>query len=164
MEMNEGMDTGGIFSQVLTPIKDYDNFKTIHDKLSKSGAELLIPTLSEIILNKLKPVPQDDSKASHSPKITKVDELIDWNKDTMAVFNHIRALNPVPGAYTDVFDKFIKLYDVGYEIKEHNHPPGTMLKENNMLTITTTDGIIIIKTLQVAGKKKITAIDYLNSN
>ena len=164
MEMEKGLDSGGIFSQILVPIRPYDNLKTMHDKLSISGAELLIPTLKEIVEEKLKPEPQDESKVTLSPKITKEDELIDWNQDSVTVFNHIRALNPVPGAYTDILDKNIKIYDATYEIKETGAKPGMMIEDDKTLTITTTDGVIIIKTLQVAGKKKITALDYINSN
>ena len=164
MQMEQGLDTGGIFSQVLTPIKDYDNLKTIHDQLSISGAEVLIPTINEIVDKGSIPVPQDDSKATYAPKITKEDELIDWHRDTITVFNHIRALNPIPGAYTDIFSKRTKIFDVGYEEKSVDQPPGTIIKEKGRLLITTNDGVIIVKTLQVAGKNKIMVKDYLNSS
>ena len=164
MEMDEGMDTGGIFSQVLIPIRPYDNLKTIHDSLSKSGAELLIPTMQEIVEDKLKPVPQDDTKATIAPKISKEDELINWNQPTIKVFNHIRALNPTPGAYTNIFEKQTKIFDIGFKELEVKASPGTIIKEKGQLLVTTLDGVIIINSLQIAGKRKINAKDYLNSN
>jgi methionyl-tRNA formyltransferase len=163
MVMEEGLDTGPILSMQDLAISKYDNLGVVHDNLSILGADLLAETLPLLFDDTITPVPQDTELVTIAPKITKDDELIDWNNQTIDVYNHIRALNPVPGAYTVINDKEFKIFEVDYQILESTESPGTITnitKDN--FSITTADGHIIIKTLQLSGKNKTDAKTFIN--
>ncbi len=72
----------------------------LHDELAQISAEMLIKCLPDYAASKFKPVPQDDSKASYTKKLTKADGKIDWSKSPAEIAAHVRAMNPWPGAWT----------------------------------------------------------------
>lgn len=164
MEMEAGLDTGGVFISDKVYIHDTDNYETIHDQLSSLGAKLIIEAINMIEGNDLKPTPQDDTLATYASKIVKADEYIDFNQDVKKVFNHIRSLNPVPGARCILFGKEMKIFDIEYQNSELNDEPGSVVNLNkNDFSITCLNGFITVKTIQVIGKNKITSKDFVNS-
>lgn len=162
MEMAEGLDTGDMLIQDSFNIQDHDNYKTVSDRLSLMGADLIIKAIDLINQNQAKFIKQNDSEATYAQKITKEDELINFNQPTLVVFNHIRSLNPIPGALYEKNNQSFKIYDVDYQIEHHQLEPATKKIENKKLKITTKDGYIIVKTLKLPNKGIITANDYIN--
>ena len=159
MEMAAGLDTGDIFAIETIKITDQDTYQTIHDQLSEMGSKLIVKTIFNIINNQYQKIPQVGHAATYAYKITKADEEIDFNNHTMLIFNQIRALNPNPGAFSP--DLSMKIYDVSYEIIDHQLPPGRMVTGSD-LRITTQDGYIIVKSLKLPNRGLISATDYLN--
>lgn len=100
MYMAEGLDTGDMISKVEVPIEDEDTAGTIFAKMSTAGAELLRATLPDLLAGRIEAVPQVESEATYAPNITRENERIDWSKSSLALFNQIRGLNPMPGAFT----------------------------------------------------------------
>jgi len=103
MQMDAGMDTGGILTQRGTPIRPDDNAQTLHDRLAQLGAEQLVETIPGLVSKQIQPRPQPPEGVSHARKITKEDGRIDWRLPARAIWNRLRAFTPWPGAFTHWF-------------------------------------------------------------
>ena len=100
MKMDAGLDTGAIVAQWRTPIQPADDSATLHDRLARLGAELLVKTIPDFVAGKIQPKPQPAEGVSHAPKIKKEDGRIDWNLPAKTIGNRLRAFTPWPGAFT----------------------------------------------------------------
>jgi methionyl-tRNA formyltransferase len=100
MKMDVGLDTGPIVSQRHTAILPADDSATLHGRLARLGAELLVQTMPDYIAGKIQPVPQPAQGASYAVKIKKEDGRIDWNQPARTIWNRLRAFTPWPGAFT----------------------------------------------------------------
>lgn len=161
MEMVKKMDAGDMIAKASTPITDDDNVGTMFEKLAVIGRDLLLKTLPDYIAGNIKPEPQDESKATFSPNITPEQERIDWNKSARDVFNHIRGLYPWPVAHTLLDDKRFKIYEA--TLAEGHGKPGEIIeKGKKSLVVATGDGAISLKTVQPAGKPRMSVVDFLN--
>jgi methionyl-tRNA formyltransferase len=105
MKMDCGMDTGDIIAQERTPILPSDNSQTLHDRLGRLGAELLVRTIPDYVAGKIHPIPQPSEGVTAAPKIKKQDGHIDWTRPATAIWNQIRAFTPWPGAFTHFTDQ-----------------------------------------------------------
>lgn len=161
MEMVKKMDAGDMIAKASTPITDEDNVGTMFEKLAVIGCDLLLKTLPDYIAGNIKPEPQDGSKATFSPNITPEEERIDWNKSAREVFNHIRGLYPWPVAHTLLDGKRFKIYEAS--LAEGQGQPGQIIeKGKETLVVATGDGAISLKTVQLAGKPRMSVVDFLN--
>lgn len=161
MEMVKKMDAGDMIAKASTPITDDDNVGTMFEKLAVLGRDLLLRTLPDYIAGNIKPEPQDDSKATFSPNITPEEERIDWNQSARDVFNHIRGLYPWPVAHTLLDGKRFKIYEA--TLAEGHGKPGEIIeKGKKSLVVATGDGAISLKTVQAAGKPRMSVVDFLN--
>lgn len=161
MEMVKKMDAGDMIAKASTPITDDDNVGTMFEKLAVIGRDLLLRTLPDYIAGNIKPEPQDESKATFSPNITPEEERIDWNKSARDVFNHIRGLYPWPVAHTLLDGKRFKIYEA--TLAEGHGKPGEIIeKGKKSLVVATGDGVISLKTVQPAGKPRMSVVDFLN--
>ncbi len=100
MKMDAGLDTGDILAQEKTPIEPQDTAETLHDRLAKMGADLLVRSIRDYVAGELPPRPQPAQGVSHAPKIKRQDGLIAWDQPARAIWNRVRALVPWPGAFT----------------------------------------------------------------
>ncbi len=100
MKMDAGLDTGDILAQQRTAIADTDDAPSLHDRLAKLGAELLVRTIPGYIAGKIHPRPQPAAGATLAPKIKKEDGHIDWAMPARVIWNRVRAFTPWPGAFT----------------------------------------------------------------
>lgn len=164
MYMDEHMDTGNIISSKEILIDINDNVGTLHDKLSILGKELLLETLPSIIAGTNESIKQDDSCASYAPTIKREDELIDFSKSAINVYNQIRGLNPFPVAYAVLDGKIIKVYNsIIKENSYSNKKTGEIVKlYDNGIGICVSDKEIILTEIKPEGKRKMAAKDYLN--
>jgi len=159
MLMDEGLDTGDILLQKPIPIESSDTGKSLSEKLSHPGAELLISTLTGIRRNTIRPVPQR-GEPSYAPIIKKSDGLMDWNMPAAAICNRIRALNPWPGAFTRIRNKTVKILKA--EVREGRGAPGVVVKrERHLILISTPEGLLVPLEVQVEGKRPMDIASYL---
>ena len=165
--LNERIDEGAMLLQRRCPIGDDDNAETIHDRLAAMGRQLVVETLDGIAANSLKPTVQPataDLKAA--PKIFKADCAIPWNKRGSEIRNFVRGLSPYPAATaTFINDKgeevAAKIYDVKF-ISDENAVTGTVKNDDKKcIKIGISDGYIAILSLQISGKKRISAEEFL---
>lgn len=166
MYMVDKLDAGDIISQVEVPISEEDDVGTLHDKLSKAGAELLLLTLPKLLEGSINPRPQDDHKATFASNITREQEKIGWDDTGEQIYNHIRGLRPWPVAYTMLDDQVLKIWR-GEKLKtKSGYQPGEVISiENDGFVVATGNEISIkIVELQPAGKKKMSAEQFLRGN
>lgn len=163
MYMAEGMDTGDIISSRSIPVGDYETSGELFDRLADLGAELLVDTVSAIASGNAERIPQDETKASYAPQLTKALSPIDWERTPRDIVNHIRGLVPWPVATASISGTDFKVYSAVEGDK--NGVPGTVLSAGkNGLEIACKDGSVIIKELQAAGGKRMSAADYLRGH
>lgn len=164
MYMNEGLDTGDMISKREVLIDKEDNYETLSDKLMLVGRDLLEETLPDIISCNINREEQDDEDSTYAKVIKREDELIDFNKTSLEIYNHIRGLSPIPGAYAMLDGKVVKIYNS--RISDHFHPE----KKNGEIVsiykdgigISTKDSEIIITDIKLEGKKRMLVKDYFN--
>ena len=167
--INENIDTGAIIDQASLPINHNDSAGTLHDKMMNVGAELLLKTVNEIEAGLVKSKPQNISEEiKHAPKIFKQDTVIDFNLSAEQVYDFIRGLSPYPAAACTIIDDGneygLKIYET-----EIIHKADKALMAGNIDTdgkkyvhIRCKKGVLSLKTLQVAGKKRMNVTELLN--
>lgn len=163
MYMVEKLDAGDILTQVEVPIDEKDTVGTLQDKLSEVGAKLLSDTLPRLLKGEIKPIPQDDSKATFASNIKREQEKIDWLKTGEEIYNHIRGLNPWPVAYTNLSDKVMKIW-WGEKIQmAEQKEPGTIMKveSDGIVVATGNQTAIKITEIQPSGKKKMSVEQFV---
>lgn len=102
MRMVKALDAGEMYLKSSAPISDTDTSQSLHDRLSKMGAELILPTLEGLAAGTLKGKPQDESRMTLAPKLAKEFERLDPRQDARALERRVRALNPWPGTSLEV--------------------------------------------------------------
>jgi methionyl-tRNA formyltransferase len=162
MYMVEKLDAGDMLTRVEVPIKEEDNVGTMHEKLSEAGATLLSETIPLLLDGKLTPIPQSHEKATFAPNIKREQERIDWTKNGLEIFNHIRGLNPWPVAFTTLDGQTIKIWRAEKVIGMSSEVPGTIVKvEPKGIIVSTGDETAIrITELQPSGKNKMTSEQF----
>ncbi|MBA9024922.1 MULTISPECIES: methionyl-tRNA formyltransferase [Bacillaceae] len=163
MYMAEKLDAGDILTQAEIKIEEEDNVGTLHEKLSKVGSDLLADTIPKLFNNEITPVKQNDAEATFAPNIKREQEKIDWDKNGEDIYNHVRGLNPWPVAYTLLNGETLKVWKTKKIQLTTPAQPGVVidvLEEGIVVGTGNTTAILIIE-LQPAGKKKMSAKDYL---
>ena len=165
------IDTGDIIQQERIAIAETDNVGVVHDKLMMLGAGMVIETVDAIIAGTVKPIPQEqllnkDEEPTPAPKIFKETCEIDFTRSSRDVYNHIRGLSPYPAAWTTIKDSngieyALKIYETELPSEKIIGEPGVMVTTKDTLTFACADGSIEIKSLQLAGKKRMTTAEFL---
>ncbi|MBS4193934.1 methionyl-tRNA formyltransferase [Lederbergia citri] len=164
MYMVDKLDAGDIISQIEVPINEEDNVGTLHDKLSEAGSKLLIDTIPKLLAGNIKAEPQNHDKATFASNIKREQEKINWNDDGETIYNQIRGLCPWPVAYTTFNGQVWKVWKAEkLRIAEEHSPGEIILIEQDGFVVSTGNNIgIKIVELQPAGKKKMTAQQFLH--
>ena len=165
MIMDEEMDHGPIISQFEFSIPKDITYKILVNQLAKAGAELLIKTLPNWVGGKIKAKPQNHSKATFCKIIKKENGKIDWNKPAGETDRQIRAFEEWPGTFTNFNGKQLKILEAEIFSKNTDHKAGEVfLTENKELAVQTKDEILILKQVQLEGKKEMSALDFRNGH
>ena len=166
------IDTGDIISQQAIDIADDENVGSVHDRLMTLGADLTLETLNSIIAGTLKTIPQDDllngAEPKPAPKIFKETCKLDFTKPVIEIYKKIRGLSPYPASYVDICDdttpepRQLKIFKVVIADKSASKNPGEISIANDRLFIDAPDGTLEIQELQIQGKKKMSASDFIH--
>lgn len=162
MYMDETMDTGDIISMESIDIKEDETVGILHDRLKILGRDLFIKTLKDILNGTSKRIKQKDEDATYAYNITREDEKIDWNLSKDEIYNKIRGLNPFPGSYTLLDDKILKIWDSYKKDELLDGENGEIIKIDSGIHIKVKDGVIIITSLQLEGKRKMNYKEFVN--
>lgn len=164
MQMDAGLDTGDILYKRECAITPEDDYETLHDRLAALGGEAITEALSLLEQGKLVPVRQEDALSCYAPLIQKVMGRIDFTKPALAIDRLIRGLTPWPSAYTDYKGKQLKVWRA-VPLPERDcggRPPGEILETGkNSVTVAAGEGALELLELQLEGKKRMNAHDFL---
>jgi len=161
------IDTGNILLRASVPISPTATAGDLHDLLMVKGADLLLDTLEQLGDGTLEETPQpwiDPSKLHHAPKIGTETCRIDWHQPVNRVYNLIRGLGPYPTAFTQMEGRVLKIFLAEMEeVPPMRLPePGTyMTNGKTFLKFTALDGYIVVKDLQLEGKKRMGVEEFL---
>ena len=156
MYMAEGIDTGDMILKEEIVLDAKETGGSLHDKLSVSGAALLVKTLAQIEEGTAPRVAQDDSQAGDYAKmLDKHMGNLDFSKPAAELEQLIRGLNPWPSAYTRLGKKTVKIWDADVSDKEYEGEYGEITEvTKDAFTVKTGKGSLIVRELQMEGKKR----------
>ena len=163
MYMDKLMDSGDIISQEALEILDEDNLDSLYEKMSLLGANLLIKTLPSIINGTNKRIKQNEEEVTFGYNITKEEEKIDFSKKSKDIYNQIRGLSSIPGAYCLLGDKRLKIYQSEITNQKSISLPGEITKiDKTGIYVNTKDYIIKLIDIKLEGKKRCLVKDFVN--
>ena len=163
MYMAEKLDAGDIISQQEIVIEDTDHTGSMFEKLSEVGRELLKATLPSIIDGTNPRIQQDESKVTYASNISREQERIDWSKEARTIYNQVRGLHPWPVAYTTFEDANFKIWWAQVGTTSNDREPGEVvaIHKDHFEIATGEGGSLAVYDVQPAGKKRMTAQEYL---
>ena len=170
--LDHDIDTGRIIMKKHFPIPDDANVEYVYDGLMHLGAEICLETLEAIVAADGHPesIPQDSvidgAPIKHAPKIFKETCEIDWQQTAKQVYDFIRGLSPYPGVWTTLENPegkktVLKIYKASKTGKKANAVRDIVV-DGKHLYIAAADELLEIEELQLEGKKRMTAADFLN--
>ena len=164
MRMDEGLDTGAIYSRQSVPILATDTCQTIHDSLADIGAKLLCSDLNAIIEGRSTPVEQPNIGITYANKIAASEGLINWSTSSREIALTVRAFSPRPGCFTFWRGERLKIL-LAHEStfsSETIATPGSVISiHGGYLEVACGSGSLLIEQLQVAGKRQMSTAEFL---
>jgi len=169
MQMDMGLDTGGIYKQETLPIERTDTTTTLFIKTAELGAKLLLEVLTAIETGTAKIAAQNDAQTTYAKKIIKEEGKIDWHKSAQELDCMVRAFNPWPVAYTEIDGLIIRIWQAEVQNnmpqKNTSIEPGTIDQANkNGIDVVTGEGRLRLLKIQFPGGKPLPVKDILNAH
>ena len=163
MYMAEGMDTGDILTQAKTPIGLNENAAQLFVRLADIGAGLLVETAAALEAGKVNPVPQDSTRASYAPMLSKEQSPLDWTRSARQLHDQVRGLYPWPSASMVLDGIRCKVLQTALAGESGGKAPGTVLQADKKgLRVACGDGQALdILELQPDGKKAMASPAFL---
>ncbi|MBF0614515.1 MAG: methionyl-tRNA formyltransferase [Magnetococcales bacterium] len=160
MQMDPGLDTGPMLAMESIPIGSTMTGGELHDALATLGADLLMRTLVGVQAGSVRPAPQPEEGVTLAPKLTRADEAILFERPALEIQRQILALNPWPGATTWLDGQPLKILR-GVARSGSGQPGTTLALHADGVEIACGSGSILVTELQPAGKRRMTATDWL---
>ncbi len=162
MYMNEGLDTGDILLQRTIDILPADRGGSLHDRLAKIAREALLESLELLAKGRAPRTPQDNALATYAPKLKREDGKIDWLDPAEAIERKIRAFDPWPGAFMEIDGRNLKIFSAA--LVALRGTPGKILRSEKELVVATGDGALSLSEVQLEGKRRMTAGEFLRGH
>ncbi len=162
MQLDEGMDTGPVFLRVPTPIASDETAGELTARLAELGAFALIEALTMLSADAIRPEPQDNEQATYAPKITTEMARIRWEEPAERIGRLIRALDPRPGAWTELRGRRLKIFgprtagDLPTDAL-----PGQVVAVEPAFVVATGDGALQLLEVQPEGGARLGARAWL---
>ena len=156
------MDAGDIVAQERTPIGPDESTGALTARLGEWGADVYVDAVTRWLRGEARPWAQDASQATWSQRLTREDARLDWRKDATALARQVRAFDPWPGTHTTWRGEPVSILAAAQLEWRGEEQPGTVLRIPQGIAVTTPAGALLLKTLQVAGKRAVAALDFAN--
>ena len=167
MIMEETLDTGPVIAKKKINILNKDTASTLHDKLSKLTANVLIESMDKIIQNKYKPIKQKITGITYANKITSNDTLINWSQNNEEILRKLRSLSNWPGGWTYHNQNRIRIHEakkIEFSVGKENIKPGEFIgysSNGSPIIQCGSNSFLEITQIQKEGKKKMNSQDFL---
>ncbi|MEZ9229464.1 methionyl-tRNA formyltransferase [Vibrio amylolyticus] len=164
MQMDIGLDTGDMLKIATLPIEATDTSASMYGKLAELGPKALVDCLVNIANGTAAAVKQDDELANYAKKLSKEEARINWNDDAAHIERCVRAFNPWPMSHFEAAENSIKVWQSRVDEQTSDKAAGTIIKADKTgIYITTGNGVLVLETIQVPGKKAMSVQDILNA-
>ena len=167
MIMEETLDTGPVIAKKKINILNKDTASSLHDKLSKLTANVLIESMDKIIQNKHKPIKQKITGITYANKITSNDTLINWSQNNEEILRKLRSLSNWPGGWTYHNQNRIRIHEakkIEFSVGKENIKPGEFIGysgNGSPIIQCGSNSFLEITQIQKEGKKKMNSQDFL---
>ncbi len=168
MRMEAGLDTGPMLASRSTPISGLDTGKSLHERLARLGAQLMLDTLPAIESGRLQEQTQPAQGVTYAQKIGKAEARIDWTQDALRIWRQVRAFNPWPVAETRCNGQQLRIWeaelapDTMRESTLSAAVPGSVVATGDLgVDVACGSGVLRVRRLQLAGRKPLEAGDFL---
>lgn len=163
MQINAGLDTGDMLLKVETPIDPEETALELGPRLATLGADLLTKTLDGLKSGNIVPQPQNDAEATYAPILKREDGLIDWTQPASVIHNRARGFLPWPGAWTTLRGQRFNVWRCRIANFPASTVPGEIaLQQKRLFAACGSSSAIELLEVQVEGKKRVAASDFLN--
>lgn len=166
-KLKHEIDTGDILMQEKIEIAPNETAGELHQRMKELGAKLLVETVIGLAAGSLKETPQSaignsQSAIKYAPKITTDTCRINWNEKAEKINNLVRGLSPIPGAFTELNGKTLKIYKSRFEHNQQSKTTGSYETDHrSFLRFNCADGYLYALDVQLEGKKKMSVEDFL---
>lgn len=161
MQMDEGMDTGDILLQRATAIRADDTGSSLHDRLARIGAELVLEALAAIAAGTATRTPQHHDEATYATMLRKDDGRIDWSRPAVETERLVRAFDPWPSTFTFVGGQRLRVLRAHLVPGDTGAAPGTVVEIGSALRVATGAGILAVDEVQLEGRRRVSAADFV---
>jgi methionyl-tRNA formyltransferase len=162
--MDEGLDTGPVFSRHVIELSETENAGTLADRIATLGAHVVQTDLASAVDGSLTAEAQDATLASHAPLIERHHLSVDWGRPALDIARLVRGMSPRPGAFTVVAGKTLRILDArpASGPMPSGAPPGTVSVLGKRALVATGSGTLELLIAQAEGKKPLAAVDLIN--
>jgi methionyl-tRNA formyltransferase len=162
MEVVPKLDAGNMISRGVVPISDTDTTQTLHDALSKMGADLMLQAMHDLAKNgHLMSMPQDENLVTYAHKLEKSESPIDWQKSAAEISRQVRGFNPFPVATAQFRGETCRIWFASAGAGTHKSARGEIIALESSIHAACGDGILMIHELQMPGGKRQTAQQFV---
>jgi methionyl-tRNA formyltransferase len=163
MKLDKGIDTGDFLTQQTVEIDPNETAGELSDRLSKIGADLLVKTLPDYFNGSTPLIHQNEHTATYAGMIKKDDAILDLNEPADLLCRKVRAYQPWPVSRLVVDETSMLIYKAE-AVMSSTKPAGRKYIYQNYPAVTTSEGLFILKVVQVPGKKPVDGKSYLQGN
>jgi methionyl-tRNA formyltransferase len=164
MKLDEGMDTGPTFARFATPLDPDETSAELSERLARLGAEAVRSMLPAFVAGDITLEPQDESVATIAPILRKEDGRVDWTRSARQVHDHVRGMNPWPGAFTRSRDKTLKVHSTRPHGSSRTGPPPVpgevLVADKTGVVVACGTGCVELVSVQLEGKRAMAGADW----
>ena len=164
--MDEGLDTGDMLLQARLVISPDETGGSLHDRLARLAPDTLFTALEQLANNTSPRTPQDSSRATYAPKLTREHGKIDWSEPAETIERKIRAFDPWPGAFTELAAapgklRHLKIFRATVIAQGRGEPGSTTTPNDAEVLVATGRGALRLDEVQLEGKRRMSAAEFL---
>jgi methionyl-tRNA formyltransferase len=163
MQMDEGLDTGGMLSWQAVPVAPDDTTGRLHDRLAALGGELIVQALQQSRLAPMVAQPQPSEGVTYAHKIDKAEATIDWRQPADQIARRVRAFDPAPGASFECGGEVVKLWQAAVVPGQAAEPGRVLAADGQQLVVACGEGALRLEALQRPGGKRLPVAAFLQA-
>ncbi|MGQ0443336.1 MAG: methionyl-tRNA formyltransferase [Methylophilaceae bacterium] len=162
MEVVPALDAGAMVSKGVVSIRDTDTTQSLHDQLSKMGADLMLQAMRDLAKNgKLSSASQDENLVTYAHKLEKAEAAINWNKSAVEISRQVRAFNPFPVATAQFRGETCRIWFATALHEKASSRYGEIIALGSTIHVACGQGVLEMHELQMPGGKRQTALQFI---